>query len=183
MRRCVELTNRIKTVKYPKLILLRCEDSNRLSELISDILNYCSYNTCIDDFTENTDYVISCSECSNEEMSGVIADTALASASDLHDLRRNGFRRLVASYEEVSELPESEEGLITYSGDNYSADVTCRNISSSGDATVFDIVSSGILSRVRINSSVYTVYEVLVCTSVLLAAGIPLASVIGYFTR
>lgn len=177
------MTNRLKTVKYPRLILLRCKDADRLSGLISDILNYCSYNTCIDDFTENTDYVISSSGCSDEDMGGVIADTALASGEELQELRRNGFRKLVAPYGEASYLMENEDGLITYSGDGYSSDVTCRNIKVSGDTAVFDIESSGILGRVRINRRVYTIYEVLVCTSVLLAAGIPLASVISYFSR
>ena len=177
------MTNRIKTVKYPRLILLMCQDAERISELISDILNYCSYNTCIDDYTENTDYVISCTACPQEASAGVIADTALADAESLQQLRTGGFRRLVTAYETASEFPENEEGLMTYSSENYSADVACRNISSQGDDTVFDIVSSGILSRVRIDSSMYTVYEVLVCTSVLLAAGIPLASVIGFFNR
>lgn len=177
------MTNRIKTVKYPRLILLRCENADRLSELISEILNYCSYNTCIDDFSENTDYVISANASLQVLPADVIADTALAAGEQLEWLAQNGFRRLVASYEEASELPENDEKLLTYSSENYAADVTCRNILTQGSDTVFDLVSSGILSRVRIKDKMYSVCEVLVCTSVLLAAGIPLASVVSYFNR
>ena len=177
------MTNRIKTVKYPRLILLRCENADRLSELISDILNYCSYNTCIDDFSENTDYVICRGACAQEPPAEVIADTALAEGEHLNRMEENGFRRLVASYEEAPELSEGSDRLLTYSSENYAADVTCRNILTQGSDTVFDLVSSGILSRVRIKNQMYSVCEVLVCTSVLLAAGIPLASVVSYFNR
>ena len=86
-------------------------------------------------------------------------------------------------YEDIDESLEGDERMISFSGENYSADVACRNISTQGDITVFDIVSGGILSRVRINSSIYSVSDVLVCTAVLIAAGIPIASVTGYFKK
>ena len=34
------MTNRIKTVQKPKVIMVCCRDSERISEIISDILNF-----------------------------------------------------------------------------------------------------------------------------------------------
>ena len=177
------LTNTIKTVKYPRLIWLRSGDTARLGSLLADILGYCSFSSCMDDLAGSTDYIL----YRQEELPGfsgrLSADTALLDGSEAGKSGTEKFRRLVISYEELPDGMEDDSRLITYSSENYSADVTCRNIVSQGDSTVFDIVSGGILSRARIDSSEYSVDEVLVCTAVLLAAGIPLASVLGYFNR
>ena len=177
------MTNRIKTVQYPKLIFVMCKNSERISELISDILNFCSYNSCIDVFSENTDFVISGSVCGDEIPDGIIADTAIVDETCSCLDKTSVFRKIAAPYEFAASGLEDDERLLTFSVDNYSADVACRNISVHGDSTVFDVVSGGILSRARIDSSLYSVEEVLTCISVLIAAGIPLAPVLGYFNR
>ena len=180
---CILLTNRIKTVKYRRMIFFRCECAARICRLISDILNSCSYNTSIDDLSEETDFILYCSEKVPELPADVIADTALVTPDNIGSVSDMGFRRTVMRYEDIDESLEDDERMISFSGENYSADVACRNISTQGDITVFDIVSGGILSRVRINSSIYSVSDVLVCTAVLIAAGIPIASVTGYFKK
>lgn len=49
------MTNRIKTVQNPRLIMIISENGKRIGDIVSDVLNFCSYNTCIDDFSQNTD--------------------------------------------------------------------------------------------------------------------------------
>ena len=177
------LTNGIKTVKYRRMIFFRCECPARICELISDILNYCSYNTSTDDLSGDTDYILHCSDKMPELPDDVIADTAFVTSDNIGCISGIEFRRIVLGYEDVDESLEDNERILTFSEENYSADVTCRNINTQGDITVFDIVSGGILSRVRINSSIYSVSDVLVCTAVLIAAGIPIASITGYFKK
>ena len=178
------MTNRIKTVRYPKLILVRCENAERVSELISDILNFCSYNTSIDDFSENTDYIICCDADLTEVPEGIIADTVLMDQACSDEIDIDAFRTVVADYDELPEgYEERKKGCFTFSAENYYADLACRNICSNGSALVFDIVSGGILSRVRVDSDVYSVDDIVLCTSVLVALGIPMAAVLGYFNR
>ena len=177
------LTDKVKTVKYPRLIWLRSGNTARLGSLLADILEHCSFSSCEDNLSDSTDYILYRQEELPGFSGGLSADTALVDRSSAGKAGTEGFRRLVMAYEDLPDSLENDSRLITYSSENYSADVTCRNISAQGDSTVFDIVSGGILSRARINSSVYSVDEVLVCTAVLLAAGIPLASVLGYFNR
>ena len=175
------MTNRIKTVQKP--ILVCCRQSERLSEIISGILNFCSFNSSIDDFTENTDFIIATesSECLSSDQ--VICDTAFfdGTAAPLAE-KLTAFRQKVTDYENAMKLyGEAPEDVLTYSVDNYSADVACRNIVNENGTTSFDIIGKGILSRVSIVSGKYSAEEVLACTAVLLSAGLPLASVLEYF--
>ena len=180
---CTVLTNGIKTVKYKRMIFFRCGCAARICELISDILGYCLYTASTDDISGDTDYILYRSEKIPELTDDVIADTAFVTADNIGCISGMGFRRLVMRYEDVDESLEGDERIFTFSEDNYSADVTCRNISTQGNITVFDIVSGGILSRVRIDSSIFSVSDVIVCAAVLIAAGIPIASITGYFKK
>lgn len=177
------MTNRIKTVQKPRLILVACKNSERMAHIISGILNFCSYNTCIDDFTQNTDFVIETNQYSGNDYEHVIPDTAVFDEESAAKSERLAeFRQKVTPYENAMKLfGEDPEDVITYSEDNYGADVACRNLSSSDGTTSFDIIGNGILGRVNIVSGKYSVDEVLACTGVLLAAGMPLASILGYF--
>ncbi len=177
------MTNRLKTVQNPRLILIAGKNSKRIAGIVSDILNYCSYNTCIDDFSENTDFVIENPESDADCPDNIIADTLLFDEnSAIPSGRMSDFREKVTSYENAMKLfGEESEGIITYSADNYGADVACRNLSESDGTTSFDIIGNGILSRVNIIDGKYSVEEVLACTGVLLAAGLPLASILGFF--
>lgn len=175
------LSNSVKTVKYPRLIFLSSGESERLSEIISGILNCCSYSTSVGKIDENADYIISNSFIDFNDEVGIMPDTAFADRDEIRKFSM--FRRIVTSYEEAAEGDEADDRLLTYSLENYSADVSCRNISVQGDSTVFDILSGGILSRVRINSSIYSVRDVLVCTSVLIATGVPIAAILSFFNN
>ncbi len=177
------MTNRIKTVQNPRLIVISCENGRRVGDIISDILNYCRYNTCINDFSENTDFVIVTPEYNGSRPENVIADTILFDKNT--EFRREcigQFRSKVTSYENaMKEFGEDTADIITYSSENYGADVACRNIAEKNGTAAFDIIGNGILSRVNIIEGKYSVQEVLACTGVLLAAGLPLASVLNYF--
>lgn len=177
------MTNRIKTVQNPRLILLACKNAERIGGMISDILNYCRYNTCINDFSENTDFVIENKGYNDPHPDGIIADTVLFDdSSNISTERISEFREKVTSYEYATELfGEDMNGVITYSADNYGADVACRNITENDGRLSFDIVGNGILSRINITEGKYTVDEVLACMGVLLAAGMPMASISGFF--
>ena len=176
------MTNRMKTVQNPRLILAVCQNARRISEILSDILNYCSYNTCIDSFSENTDFILS-TKSGTECPEGVIADTVIFDQSVSNEVF-SGFKKKVTSYEHFYSVHKEEPiSVITYSLDHYSADVTFRNIKEQNETTVFEIIVNGILSRVRINNRRYSLEEVLQCTAVLTATGIPLASIISFFNN
>ncbi len=177
------MTNRIKTVQNPRLIMIISENGKRIGDIVSDVLNFCSYNTCIDDFSQNTDFVIETPDYSGERPDNIIEDTVLFDSAPLDNEELFGkFRQRVTSYENAMELYGDTSGdIITYSRENYGADVACRNITEKNGITAFDIVGNGILSRVNMIAGKYSVDEVLGCTGVLLAAGLPLASIINYF--
>lgn len=178
------MTNRIKTVQYPRMILVKCNDAERVSGLISDILNFCSYNTCIDDFSENTDYVICCDSDLSQVPDGIVADTVLMDQDYTQKIDVDAFKKIVADYDELPEGYEEEnKGCFTFSSDNYYADLACRNICSDGNTLEFEIVSGGILGRVRVDKDKYSVNDILLSTSALVALGIPMAAVLGYFNR
>ncbi len=177
------MTNRIKTVQNPRLIVIACDNGKRVGDIVSDVLNFCMYNTCINDFSQNTDFVIENPEYKGGCPENVIADTILFD----DDSKYSGecvkkFRSRVTSYENAIQLyGEDPQDVLTYSSEHYGADVACRNISEKNGIAAFDIIGNGILSRVNISEGKYTVDEVLACTGVLLAAGLPLASIINYF--
>ncbi len=175
------MTNRIKTVQTPRLIMIDCKNGDRIADIVSDILNFCSYNTCIDDFSLNTDFIIETPQFKGERPENIIADTILFDSAD--ELKpAEEFRSRVTSYENAMQFyGEDNDDIITYSAENYGADVACRNKSEKNGIAAFDIIGNGILSRVNIINGKYSVDEVLACTGVLLATGLPLASIINYF--
>ena len=164
------MTNMIKTVQNPRLILLDCRNSHKLAEIISDVLNFCSFNTCIDDFTQVTDFIIENADSGTYCPENVIADTVLFDEnSKMTRDKISTFREGVTSYENaMSFFGNDGEGIMTYSSDNYGADVASRNYTENG-------------GTVNIINGKYTVDEILACTGVLLAAGMPLASVLSFF--
>ncbi len=172
------MTNKMKTVQRPRLIFLACKNSQRLAELISGILDFCSYNNCIDDFSENTDFVIETSGYNGECPKDVIADTVLYDEEN-SDRCISGFRQRVTAYENIG---TDENNVLTYSAHNYGADLACRNISECCNTVTLDIVGNGILSRICLDKDKYSVEEVLACMGVLIASGLPLAAISGYFT-
>lgn len=177
------MTNRIKTVNNPRLIMIACENGKRIGDIVSDILNFCSYNTCIDDFSLNTDFVIETPDYHGDCPENIIEDTILFDGSyDSQAKSMGGFRTKVTSYENALKVyGEDPHDVMTFSSENYGADVACRNISEKNGTAAFDIVGNGILSRVSIIDGKYSVEEVLACTGVLLATGLPLAAIINYF--
>lgn len=179
------MTAQIKTVQYPKLILIDCTNQDKISKVLSDILNSCSFNTCIDGFSEHTDFVIAQYQREAERSDKIIPYTVVFDEkSELSDSDIEKFQKKVSTYEYAyKKYGDENTDVLTYSPNHYSADVTCRNVKVSGKDIVFEIIRSGILSRVHIKSNLYSVEEVLLCTAVLTATGIPLASVIGYFNK
>ncbi len=179
------MTNRLKTVRVPRLILVECENELKISQTISDILNYCSYNTTVNCFTENTDFIISTDRESVRYAENIIPSTfVFDNDTDIQNKILSGFAKKVALYECcIGRYDESGDDFLTYSSENYDADVTARNISVNGGATLFDIIDEGILSRVRLKGDKYSVNDVLICTAALVATGIPVASILGYFNH
>lgn len=172
------MVDEVKTIRSPKWILLSCKNAEKISCLIVDILNDCSYRTCRNSVSENVDFIVT----DNAEIpKGVSAETIFFDGSvTLSENMIEMFTHKVSSYEYVCRRYGDEyRNIKTYSENHYSADVTCRNV----DGREFDIIHGGILGRVRMKKNVYTVQDVLLCTAVLTATGIPLASVIEYFSR
>ena len=66
------------------------------------------------------------------------------------------FREGVTSYENaMSFFGNDGEGIMTYSSDNYGADVASRNYTENGGTVSFELVGGGILSRVNIINGKY----------------------------
>lgn len=179
------MTDRIKTMEATRLILLKCKEAPRSARLIAEVLQQCGYRACGADCTEETDYVITDRFEPETLPEWLIPDTAAFDRSHADVAVDGRFRMTVADYAALdSEQDDDDPRLFTYSADHYAADLTCRNVQTRYDGMlVFDIVSGGILSRVRTAAGRYTVDEILFCTAVLAAAGVPLASVLGYLNQ
>lgn len=177
------MTNSIKTVQNPRVILVALQSPERIMSLLSDILNVCSYNTCINDFSKNTDFVIASESFDSECPENAVADTVLFDGKcTVSSERLRDFRTRVTPYENAIDIYGCDpEDVVTYSAENYGADVAVRNLTKENGAASFDIIGNGILSRVNVIDSKYSVEDILICTGVLLAAGLPMASIIGYF--
>ena len=173
----------MNTVQKPRLIAAACAESERIGQIISEKLESCGYSCCIDDISDNADFIIAASEYNVKYSERVSADTLLfeGQTSWLNE-KTQAFRMKVTSYENAMKLYGGETvGVLTYSAENYGADVTCRNITGKNGIQTFDIIGNGILSRLSIISGKYSVEEVLACTGVLLSVGLPLAAVLDYF--
>ena len=177
------MTNRIKTVQCPRVILVATENGEKLAQMISEIMNYCTYNTVIDDFSENTDFVIESEGFDVNCPEDTVADTVVFDESCcISGDRLAQFRERVTSYENALRVFGADgDDVLTFSGENYGADVACRNMTSDGKRISCDLIGNGILSRLSFDSSRYTVEDVLACTGVLIATGMPMASVLNFF--
>lgn len=177
------MTNRIKTVQYPRVILVATKNYDRLSQMISELMNFCTYNSVIDDFSENTDFVIESESFDTNCPEESIADTVVFDESCAVSGERLGqFRERVTSYENALRVYGSDgDNVLTFSSENYGADVAFRNMTVSGTKVSCDLIGNGILSRLSFDSKKYTVDEVLACTGVAISTGMPMASVISFF--
>ncbi len=177
------MTNRIKTVQKPRILLIDCNNAKKISEIVSDILNYCSYNTIINSFRENTDFIILTDGKLFLDGSKFIADTVMFDkTSVLSDNEIHRFRNCVTSYEYCLEkYGDNFQGIMTYSSENYDAKLMSRNINIDGNITSFDIIHDGILIRAKIQNNLYSLEDVLICTCTLAATGIPIAAILRYF--
>lgn len=176
------MTNKVKTVLNPRLILIDSENAARIGSILSDILDRCGFNTCIDDYTLNTDFVIATDSSYTPEAEALIPDTIYFDKT--MPQQQDGFRHRITSYENALEQFGSESGnVVTYSAENYDAAITCRHQQSKDGILTFDLVGKGILSRVSVTAGKYTVEEILACTAILLAAGLPLAAVLEHFDQ
>ncbi len=161
----------------------RCRDACRYSRIVCDALVECGFDAGLRTEGDNVAYVFmscqgregapeqecpdiivcdeSCVDPNTAEMSGVVV-TDYANAQVWQGVCGNVF---------------------TFSEDQYGADLTCRNVSAQDGLPVFDILSAGILSRVRVKRNDVSVRDVLLCSAVLINAGIPIASIVGCFGR
>ncbi|MBQ3928529.1 MAG: hypothetical protein II711_00350 [Clostridia bacterium] len=181
------MMTRTGTVPTSRMILIACGNAKRISRVMEDILSSCSYNVKTDDFEGNTDFVIYVCADGSHIPDGLIPEVVVFDeANRIEENCLESFKYKITSYECYSryyheEMTEKSTSFITYSPDNYSADITCRNLCNSDNMAMFDVIANGILSRVHISRDDYTVEDVLLCTAALTAEGMPLDSVLGYF--
>ncbi len=175
------MTGREKLVKCSRLILLRCSNSEKLCRMISELLGFCGYEVSDETGGFNSDFTVSDTVNTEDIPDGVIHDTAVSDGSCKSMAELSSFRRIVTGYS--PELQTEGEGgrLFTYSEDNCLADLNCRNITRDGDMTVMEILSGGILSKMRLKKRKYTCDEAEICIAAAIAAGIPIASAVGFF--
>ncbi len=175
------MPSEIDSAKDNRLILVLCQNAAKICRMLSEVLTYCSYSTGDGTAVKNADFILS----DDPELScdGMIRETVLFDETVSVEKELLLFQNKITSYECSVNLKEEGLSVVTYSPDHYSADVRCRNLSGNGSSNVFDVIANGILSRVQADKEKYSVEDVLVCTAVLTASGLPLASVLGFFIK
>lgn len=176
------MTNEMKTVQAPRLILLDCEYAEAAAEIIDSVLRACTYRTSREISSHPADYVISTRKSVSTLPEHLFFDVVLFDEnSTITNAEIERFRKKVTSYEnELNRFGEEMDGFVTYSEKNYGADVTVRNLSERGGTLSFDLVGGGILSRLN-GVRGFSAETVIASAAVLLEAGLPLAAVMNYF--
>lgn len=94
------------------------------------------------------------------------------------------FKNIVLPYSLSKSVNIKEKKLLSYSMDNNEADLIAKNINPQGDKTMFELLGTGVIGRVKLsNSSGFSAELVLAVSSALIAMGIPLASVLDVVNR
>ncbi len=177
------MTDVIRTVRNPKLILVACKNSERIAAIIASVLDACSYSTGINECRCDTEFCIATAGSAAQIPQNAIPDIVVFDGErELPETDLSRFRKLVGTYEYAGAKKSAAAcSVLTYSYENEDADVSCRNITENEQLTAFEIVDSGILSRIRIDPRLYSVDEVLICMAVFTAMGVPIASVSSFF--
>lgn len=90
------------------------------------------------------------------------------------------FKNVILPYEQKRMMPKDNKSLLYYSVTNDSADLIAKNINPQQDVTVFELLGTGVIGRVRLpKKSGFSVELVLSVSSALIAMGIPLAAVLN----
>ena len=165
--------------EFSRVIELRCRNAGRYSQILYSVLASCGYSAAIDSFDGDTAFVLLNGQSLSRERNVVSADMIVFDDSfyDVSEISR--FRVAVTDYENPHAAELNGIKVFTFSEEHYGADLASRNVSVRQDELAFDIVSGGILSRVRITKPECSVRDILLCAAVLISAGIPIASIVS----
>ena len=167
--------------EFTKAIELRCRNADKYSQIICKALVSCGCSAGTDSSDADTAFVLLNGRSIGEDNRDVSADIIVFDDSSCEADEISRFRIAVTDYENARHLEGKLSNAFTFSEEHYGAELACRSVSRQDDGLAFDIVSGGILSRVRVKRDDLSVRDVLLCTAVLIAAGIPIASVVSCF--
>lgn len=95
-----------------------------------------------------------------------------------------GFKNIVLPYSLSEEVTSKEKNMLFYSMNNNEADLIAKNINPQEDRTVFELLGTGVIGRVKLSkSSGLSVELVLAVSSALVAMGVPLAAVLNVINQ
>ena len=95
-----------------------------------------------------------------------------------------GFKNIVLPYSLSEKLTSKEKNMLFYSMNNNEADLIAKNINPQEDRTVFELLGTGVIGRVKLSkSSGLSVELVLAVSSALVAMGVPLAAVLNVINQ
>lgn len=165
--------------EFSRAIELRCRNAESYSQILYSALAACGYSTAIDSFDGDTAFVLLNGQSLRKDKNDASADIIVFDDSFYDASEISRFRVAVTDYENPHLAELDDMMVFTFSEEHYGADLASRNVSVRQDELSFDIVSGGILSRVRVKKPDCTVRDILLCAAVLIAAGIPIASVVS----
>lgn len=94
------------------------------------------------------------------------------------------FKNIVLPYSMCEKFSVKERNMLFYSMNNNEADLIAKNINPQDNRTVFELLGTGVIGRVKLSkSSGLSVELVLAVSSALVAMGVPLAAVLDVINQ
>lgn len=94
------------------------------------------------------------------------------------------FKKIVLPYSMCEKFSVKERNMLFYSMNNNEADLIAKNINPQDNRTVFELLGTGVIGRVKLSkSSGFSVELVLAVSSALVAIGVPLAAVLDVINQ
>lgn len=94
------------------------------------------------------------------------------------------FKNIVLPYSMGEKLSAKERNMLFYSMNNNEADLIAKNINPQDDKTVFELLGTGVIGRIKLSkSSGLSIELVLAVSSALVAIGVPLAAVLDVINQ
>lgn len=185
--------------KKVKLIAVSGKAANEAVQLLTKILRTCSFRVSQLDLRESAweealniagnvcDFVILNTEFLDITLPEKFTPETALIVGEVEAFAENSlmrFKNVVLPYSLHESITEKKENMLFYSMNNNEADLIAKNINPQEDRTVFELLGTGVIGRVKLSkASGFSVELVLAVSSALIAMGVPLASVLGVMNQ
>lgn len=186
--------------KNVKLIAVSGQMSNEAVQLLIKILRTCNFRASNLNTQESAweealniagkvcDFVVLDTESFDVNFpEKFIPEAALVVGKFDSIINENDFKRfehVVLPYSLSESIAQKGKNIIFYSMNSNEADLIAKNINPQEDRTVFELLGTGVIGRVKLSKkSGFSVELVLAVSSALVAMGVPLASVLGVMNQ